>query len=301
MRLRVTGILPEPGARVLVQGITGRSGSLHASAMRAYGTNVVAGVTPGKGGQAVDGVPVYDSVEEAVRQTGASVSVLFVPAPGLLAAAEEAISAGVRFLVPITEHVPIRDTLRIVELCGERGARAIGPNTAGLIAPGERLELGIMPPAPFSPGGVALFSRSGSLMYEVADELTAAGFGQRAALGVGGDPVNCTTLRDCLDWAARDEGVTSVVLVGEIGGDAEERLASHAAETGFSKPLVAYIAGRSAPREKRMGHAGAIIYGDYGTVESKVSALERAGASVARAASEIPGLLAALLEGGTRP
>lgn len=297
MLLEVTGLIPDHGEGVLVQGITGRSGRLHASLMREYGTNIVAGVTPGKGGQAVDGVRVYDTVEEAVRETGASVSVLFVPAPSLLSAAEESIAAGVRLIVPITEHVPVRDALAIVELCRDAGARAVGPNTAGLVFPGARLKLGIMPSAPFAPGGVALFSRSGSLMYEVADELTRAGLGQRVALGVGGDPINCTTLDECLDWAAQDESVTSVVLVGEIGGDAEERLARHATETGFGKPLVAYIAGRSAPREKRMGHAGAIIHGDYGTAESKMASLRGARASVADKASEIPTLLAKALRG----
>lgn len=295
------GLVPGRGEGVIVQGITGRSGRLHSSLMRRYGTDVVAGVTPGKGGEKVDGVPVYDTVAEALRETRASVSVLFVPAPSLLRAAEEAIAAGARFLVPITEHVPVRDTLAILGLCRASGARALGPNTAGLVVPGESLKLGIMPSAPFAPGGVALFSRSGSLMYEVADELTRAGLGQRVALGVGGDPINCTTLDECLDWASREESVTSVVVVGEIGGDAEERLAAHATETGFGKPLVAYIAGRSAPRDKRMGHAGAIIHGDYGTAESKMAALRGAGASVASKASEIPTLLARSLSGRSRP
>jgi succinyl-CoA synthetase alpha subunit len=282
---------PDADDPVIIQGVTGRYGSLHAGLMRRYGTNVAAGVTPGRGGQSVDGVPVFDSVQDAVDKTGAKASVLFVPAPALLSAAEEAVGAGVRLLVAITEHVPIRDTLKMIRLCEENGARVIGPNTPGIIVPSRRLKLGIMPASSFREGGVALFSRSGTLMYEVADTLTRSALGQHVALGVGGDPVNCTTLTECLDWAATLDEVKSVVVVGEIGGDAEERLAEHIVETRFPKPLVAYIAGRSAPKEKHMGHAGAIIYGDYGTAESKIAALTRAGAKVARTTSEIPALV----------
>ena len=276
---------------MIVQGITGRYGSLHAGLMLRYGTNVAAGVTPGKGGQLVDGVPVFDTAKEAVESTGAKASVLFVPAPALLPAAEEAVGAGIKLLVVITEHVPIRDTLKLIRLCEESGARAIGPNTPGIIIPSRRLRLGIMPAPSFLDGQVALFSRSGTLMYEVADTLSRNGLGQHVALGVGGDPVNCTTMKECLDWVAAVDEVRSVVLVGEIGGDAEERLAEHILATSFQKPIVAYIAGRSAPREKHMGHAGAIIYGDYGTAESKIAALKRAGARVAMTTSEIPALL----------
>jgi succinyl-CoA synthetase alpha subunit len=285
--------LPEVDAPVIVQGVTGRYGSLHAGLMKSYGTNVAAGVTPGKGGRSIEGVPVFDSMQDAVDKTGAEASVLFVPAPALLTAAEEAVTAGVRLLVAITEHVPIRDTLKLIRLCGDNGVRVIGPNTPGIIVPSRRLKLGIMPAPSFREGGVALFSRSGTLMYEVADTLTRSALGQHVALGVGGDPVNCTTLTECLDWAAALDEVKSVVLVGEIGGDAEERLAEHIVESRFPKPVVAYIAGRSAPKEKHMGHAGAIIYGDYGTAESKISALGRAGAKVARTTSEIPALVAA--------
>ncbi len=287
----MTLVLPEEDEPVIVQGITGKYGRLHAGLMLGYGTRVAAGVTPGKGGQRVEGVPVYDSVSEAVERTGAKASVLMVPAPALLTAAEEALTAGVRLLVVITEHVPIRDTLEMLRLSTEKGAAVLGPNTAGLIFPSRRLKLGIMPSASFRPGGVALFSRSGTLMYEVADTLSRGSLGQRLALGVGGDPINCTTLEECLDWAADDDGTESVVLVGEIGGDAEERLARHIADTRFAKPVVAYIAGRSAPKEKRMGHAGAIIYGDYGTAESKIAALKEAGAKVALTTAEIPGLV----------
>jgi len=279
------------GEPVIVQGITGKYGSLHARLMQGYGTNVAAGVTPGRGGAIVEGVPVYDSVREAVDATRAKTSVLFVPAPTLLSAAEEAVGAGIRLLVVITEHVPIRDTLKLLRRCKESGAHAIGPNSPGLIVPSRRLKLGIMPAPSFFEGGVALFSRSGTLMYEVADTLSLAGFGQHVALGVGGDPISCTSLTECLDWVEAIDEVRSVVVVGEIGGDAEERLAEHALDVGFSKPLVAYIAGRSAPKEKHMGHAGAIIYGDYGTAESKIAALRRAGAKVAATTSEIPALV----------
>jgi len=279
------------GMPVIVQGITGRFGSLHSGQMRRYGTNVAAGVTPGKGGESVDGVPVYNTVRDAVAGTSATVSVLFVPASNLLSAAEEALAAGVKLLVPITEHVPIRDTLKIIRLAREKGALVVGPNTAGVIVPSLKLKLGIMPPASFSPGGVAVFSRSGSLMYEIADSLSRGGIGQYVALGVGGDPVTCTALSECVDWAAERPEITSVVIVGEIGGSAEELLAAHIVETRFPKPVVAYVAGKSAPREKHMGHAGAIISGQHGTAEGKVAALKAAGAKVAADIDDIPKLV----------
>jgi len=297
----LTFAVPEVDEPVIVQGITGRYGGLHAGLMLRYGTNVAAGVTPGRGGQAVEGVPVYGTVKEAADKTGARASILFVPAPALLSAAEEAVGAGMRLLVAITEHVPIRDTLKMIRLCEESGARVIGPNTPGIIMPSRRLKLGIMPSPSFREGGVALFSRSGTLMYEVADALTRGALGQHIALGVGGDPVNCTTLTECLDWAAEVDDVRSVVIVGEIGGDAEERLAEHIIDTRFPKPLVAYIAGRSAPKEKHMGHAGAIIYGDYGTAESKIAALREAGAKVAMTTSEVPALVRASRSEGEGP
>ncbi|MDA4118171.1 MAG: succinate--CoA ligase subunit alpha [Thaumarchaeota archaeon] len=287
----MTFLIPDEGDAVIVQGITGRYGSIHARLMLGYGTKVAAGVTPGKGGSEVDGVPVYDDVAEAVKMTGAKTSVILVPAPSLLSAAEEAVAAGVKLLVVITEHVPIRDTLKMIRLGEENGAMFVGPNTPGLIFPSRKLKLGIMPADAFRVGKVALFSRSGTLMYEVANSLSAAGIGQRMALGVGGDPLNCTTFAECFEWAAEDDGVKGVVLVGEIGGDAEERLAKHIADEKFQKPVVAYVAGRSAPREKHMGHAGAIIYGDKGTAQSKISALREAGALVAMTTAEIPSLV----------
>jgi succinyl-CoA synthetase alpha subunit len=276
---------------VIVQNITGKYGRLHAKLMLEYGTNVAAGATPGKGGQSVEGVPVFNTMKEAVGMSKARVSVLLVPAEFLLGAAKEALSAGVKLLVVITEHVPVRDTLTMIELARESGASVIGPNCPGMIVPGERVKLGIMPAPSFAPGNVALFSRSGTLMYEIADQLSKNGFGQAWALGIGGDPITGTTAQECLDFAGSQEGTKAVVVVGEIGGDAEERLARHITKTGFRKPVVAYIAGRHAPKEKKMGHAGAIIYGNFGTAESKIEALTAAGARVATTPSDVPSLL----------
>lgn len=284
-------IIPESEEPVIVQGITGRYGSLHTKLMLQYGTKIAAGVTPGKGGMNVEGVPVYNTVKEAVEKSGSKTSVLFVPAPNFLSAAKEAIDSGIRLLVAITEHIPIRDTLTMLDIARKRSASIIGPNTPGLIVPSRKLKLGIMPASSFSPGDIAIFSRSGTLMYEVAYQLTSSGFGQSLALGIGGDPINCTTLQECIELVRKDQTTKAVVLVGEIGGDAEERIASYISKTRFEKPVVAYIAGRHAPKEKKMGHAGAIIYGSYGTAESKIKALEDAGALVAKTPSEIPSLV----------
>jgi succinyl-CoA synthetase alpha subunit len=282
--------LPQQGEPVIVQGITGKFGSLHTKLMLQYGTTIAAGVTPGKAGTSVEGVPVYNTVKEAVEKTGARISILFVPAPNFYAAAEEAIQAGLKFLVAITEHIPVRDTLKMLALSQKNSVTIIGPNTPGVIIPAARVKLGIMPANSFTEGKIALFSRSGTLMYEVANQLSLNGFGQSVALGVGGDPINCTTMIDCFDWVRDQPEISAVVMVGEIGGDAEERLARHIADTRFNKPVLAYIAGRAAPKEKRMGHAGAIIYGNFGTAESKISALKAAGAKVAMTPMEIPGL-----------
>jgi succinyl-CoA synthetase alpha subunit len=284
-------ILPKKGDPVIVQNITGKYGRLHTKLMLEYGTNVVAGATPGKGDQNVEGVPVFNSVSEAAGKTGSKTSVLFVPAEFLYSAGEEALNAGIKLLVVITEHVPIRDTLRLIQLAQSKGATMIGPNCPGLIVPSQHVKLGIMPALSFAIGSVALFSRSGTLMYEIAGQLTGAGFGQTVALGMGGDPINGTTPIECLDFAEKMDETKAVVVVGEIGGDAEERLARHLQKSGFKKPVVAYIAGRHAPKEKKMGHAGAIIYGDYGTAESKIKALTEAGVKVAMTPAEVPTLL----------
>jgi succinyl-CoA synthetase alpha subunit len=284
-------ILPREGDPVIVQNMTGRYGRLHTKLMLDYGTNVSAGAAPGKGGQTVEGVPVYNTASEAVERSGSRVSVLFVPAEFCYGAAEEAILAGIRLLVVITERIPIRDTLKMLELAKANSATIVGPNCPGLIVPGAKAKLGIMPAPSFSAGSVALFSRSGTLMYEIANQLTLNGVGQRVALGVGGDPITGTTLTEWLDFAKSDSETEAVVVVGEIGGDAEERLAKHITETRFAKPVVAYIAGRRAPKEKKMGHAGAIIYGNYGTAESKIKALGDAGVAVAMTPMDVPQLL----------
>jgi len=288
-------MLPKKGDPVLVQNMTGRYGRLHTRLMLDYGTNVAAGAAPGKGGQSVEGVPVYNTVQEAVEKTGATTSVCFVPAEFTLAAGEEALHAGVKLLVIITEHVPIRDELRLVELAQKNGASIVGPNCPGLIIPGQKVKLGIMPAPSFAPGNVALFSRSGTLTYEIAGQLTGAGFGQSVAVGIGGDPINGSTPVEWMDFVQSMEDTRAVVAVGEIGGDAEERLARHIERSGYRKPVVAYIAGRHAPKEKKMGHAGAIIYGDYGTADSKIRALTAAGVKVAATPMEVPTILKQVL------
>jgi succinyl-CoA synthetase alpha subunit len=276
---------------VIVQGITGKFGSLHTRLMREYGTNIVAGVTPGKGGQSFDGIPVYDSVKDALKDHRAEISVMFVPAPYFLDAATDALANGIKLLVAIPEHVPVRDTLRCIELARGNNAMIVGPNTPGIIVP-EVMKLGIMPAQPFSRGNTVVISRSGTLMYEISYRLTLAGFGQRLCLGIGGDPINCLTLIECFELIRDRDDVNSIVVVGEIGGSAEEQLAEYIIDTEFKKPVVAYIAGRSAPKEKRMGHAGAIVYGSYGSAESKVSMFNKAGVPVAKRPAEVPVLLA---------
>jgi succinyl-CoA synthetase alpha subunit len=284
-------MFPKEGDPVIIQNMPGRYGRLHTRLMLDYGTNVAAGAAPGKGGQTVEGIPVFNTVAEAVARTGARASVCFVPAEFTLAAGEEALNAGIKLLVIITERVPIRDELRLLQLAQSEGATIIGPNCPGMIVPSEKVKLGIMPAPSFSPGSVALYSRSGTLTYEIADQLTRAGFGQSVAVGIGGDPINGSTPIEWMDFSQGMEETDAVVVVGEIGGDAEERLARHITKSGFRKPIVAYIAGRHAPREKKMGHAGAIIYGDYGTADSKIRALSGAGVKVAVTPSEVPILL----------
>lgn len=276
---------------VIVQGITGSYGSTHTRLMKAYGTNIAAGVTPGKGGQSFEGIPVYNGMAEAVKATGAQVSGIFVPAPFFLTAAMDALDAGIKLLVAIPEHVPIRDSIKVIDHAKSKGARMVGPNTAGVIVP-EVMKVGIMPTQPFKRGNTVVFSRSGTLMYEVSFNLTNRGYGQRLCLGIGGDPINGTNLIEAFDLVRDRPDVDSVVVVGEIGGDAEEQLAEYIIRTSFSKPVVAYIAGRAAPKEKRMGHAGAIVYGNYGSAESKVTNYAKAGVPVAKRPAEVPELLA---------
>jgi succinyl-CoA synthetase alpha subunit len=259
--------------------------------MKAYGTNIPAGVTPGKGGQKFEGTPVYNTMSEAVKATGAQISGIFVPAPFFLKAAIEAIESGIKLLVAIPEHIPIRDAIKVLEYARKNSARMIGPNTPGVIVP-EVMKVGIMPAQPFKAGTTVVFSRSGTLMYDVSFNLTTKGFGQRLCLGIGGDPINGTNLIEAFDLVRDRDDVDSVVVVGEIGGDAEEQLAQYIMRTDFIKPVIAYIAGRAAPKEKRMGHAGAIVYGNYGSAESKAANYARANVPVAKRPAEVPELLA---------
>ncbi len=276
---------------VVIQGMTGSYGSTHTRLMKEYGTNIAAGVTPGKGGQNFEGTPVYDNMADAVRATGAQISGIFVPAPFFLKAAIEALDSGIKLLAAIPEHVPIRDSIKVFEYANKKGARMIGPNTPGVIVP-ELLKVGIMPAQPFKAGSTVVFSRSGTLMYEVSYNLTNRGYGQRLGLGIGGDPINGTNLIEAFDLIRDRNDVDSVVVVGEIGGDAEEQLADYLIRTSFNKPVIAYIAGRAAPKEKRMGHAGAIVYGNYGSADSKVANYARADVPVAKRPGEVPDLLA---------
>ena len=280
---------------VIIQGMTGSFGSTHTKLMKDYGTNIVAGVTPGKGGQSFEDIPVYNTVAEAVNNKTIEISGIFVPAPFFLSAAKEAIDNGIKLLVAVPEHVPIIDSIKILEYAKKRGAIMIGPNTPGVIVP-EIMKVGIMPAKPFTKGSTVVFSRSGTLMYEVSYTLSNAGYGQRFCLGIGGDPINGTNLIEAFELIKEREDVESVVVVGEIGGDAEEKLAEYIISTSFSKPVVAYVAGRAAPKEKKMGHAGAIVYGNYGSADSKVSNYSKANVPVAKSPGEVPELLKSKLK-----
>ncbi|MGZ5485902.1 MAG: succinate--CoA ligase subunit alpha [Nitrososphaeraceae archaeon] len=280
---------------VIIQGMTGSFGSTHTKLMKDYGTNIVAGVTPGKGGQSFEDIPVFNTVAEAVNNNSVEISGIFVPAPFFLKAAKEAIDNGIKLLVAVPEHVPIIDSIKILEYAQKRGARMIGPNTPGVIVP-EIMKVGIMPAKPFTKGSTVVFSRSGTLMYEVSYTLSNAGYGQRFCLGIGGDPINGTNLIEAFELIKEREDVESVVVVGEIGGDAEEKLAEYIISTNFSKPVVAYVAGRAAPKEKKMGHAGAIVYGNYGSADSKVSNYSKANVPVAKSPGEVPELLKSKLK-----
>ncbi len=282
-------IFIDENTKVLVQGITGRDGAFHTEQMVDYGGRVVAGVTPGKGGHEVRGVPVFNSVAEGIGETGANTSVIYVPAPFAADAILEATLAGIELVVCITEGVPINDMLKVYNFLRGRSTRLIGPNCPGAITPGE-CKVGIIPGSICEPGSVGVVSRSGTLTYEVVHALTQGGIGQSTCIGIGGDPVAGTSFIDCLDAFERDEKTNAVVMIGEIGGDEEERAAAFIAER-MTKPVAAYIAGRAAPPGKRMGHAGAIISGGSGTAAAKVDALEAAGVAVAVLPSELPDLV----------
>ena len=278
--------------RLLVQGITGREGEFHARQCQAYGTNVVAGVTPGKGGLRAldDSVPVYDTVAEAVRQTGANTSLIFVPAAGAPDAIMEAATAGIATIFCITEGIPALDMIPAVDLVRRQGARLIGPNCPGATSPG-RAKVGIIPGSIHREGRVGVVSRSGTLTYEAVQAMTDAGLGQSTCIGIGGDPIIGTTFLDALQLFAEDPETEAILLIGEIGGAAEETAAAWAAEHLRDVPKAAFIAGRTAPEGKRMGHAGAIISGGAGTAASKVEALQAAGFRVASSPTELPALL----------
>jgi succinyl-CoA synthetase alpha subunit len=287
-------ILIGRNTRLVVQGITGREGGFHAESMVDYGTAVVAGVTPGKGGQtALEArVPVFDTVREAVAATGANTSCIFVPAAGAPDAVLEAVDAGIRTIFCITEGIPALDMLPVVQRVHDAGARLIGPNCPGATSPG-RAKVGIIPGSVHREGRVGVVSRSGTLTYEAVQALSDAGFGQSTCVGIGGDPIIGTTFTDVLELFAEDPETDALVLIGEIGGAAEEHAAAFAAEHLRDVPKVAFIAGRTAPEGKRMGHAGAIISGGSGTAASKVEALESAGFRVAGSPTELPELLRA--------
>jgi succinyl-CoA synthetase alpha subunit len=284
--------------RVVVQGITGHQGTVHTRGMKEFGTQVVAGVTPGKAGAVVEGVPVFDSVQDAVRASRANASCIFVPAPYAKDALIEAVDAGLRLCVVVTEHIPFHDMLVMYHYARAKGARIIGPNCPGIAAPGKA-KVGITPNVVFRQGRVGVISRSGTLTYEIVNGIKEHGLGQSTCIGLGGDPVVGTTFVDALPHFQADPETDVVVLVGEIGGTAEEDAAEYI-HGHFSKPVVAYIAGRSAPPGKRMGHAGAIISRGKGTAQTKVEALERAGAKVARFPYEIPDLVAGIVAAQAR-
>jgi succinyl-CoA synthetase alpha subunit len=280
--------------RVIVQGITGGQGQFHTRLMKEYGTKVVAGSVPGKGGQVFEGTPVYDTIAEAQEEHEIDASIIFVPAPFALDAALEAVEAGLDPVVVITEGIPVRDSIELVAKAQLKGTTVVGPNTPGLIKAGES-KMGIMPAQVFRRGSVGVISRSGTLFYEIAAHISRVGLGQSTCVGLGGDPVVGLDYVDVLRWFQEDPETEAVALIGEIGGDAEERAADFIRGGGFTKPVAAYIAGRAAIPGKRMGHAGAIIQGSSGTAESKMSALREAGVTVGELPSQVAEALKVLL------
>ena len=281
---------------VIVQGITGKFGTRHTKLMMEYGTNIAAGVTPGKGGQKFENsVPIYETMKEAVDATGAKMSIMFVPAKFFLEAAKDALESGIKLLIAIPEHVPVQDAMKAIEIAKQKGAIIIGPNTPGVMIP-ELIKIGIMPASPFKFGNIAVLSKSGTLLYEIGNNLSTSGFGQCITLGIGGDPINGTRLIDAFDMVKDYPNLEGIVVVGEIGGEAEEVFAQKVIDENFKKPIVAYVAGRKAPKEKRMGHAGAIVMGNYGSAESKIEMFSKANIPVAKRPVEVPILLAGKME-----
>jgi len=284
------GIIVDRNTKAIVQGITGTQGSFHTKLMLEYGTQIVAGVTPGKGGTKVHNVPVYDTVEEALQKHEANASIIFVPAPFAADAALEAIENGIKTVVIITEHIPVKDAINVMAYAKQENATIIGPNTPGIITPGE-CKLGIMPAHIFKPGNIGMISRSGTLTYEIAAGLTKRQMGQSTCVGLGGDPIVGLNFIDALKLFEKDPQTEGIAIIGEIGGNLEELTAEYIAKQNYQKPVVAFIAGRSAPPGKRMGHAGAIIMGKAGTAESKIEAFRKAGVEVAEKPSDVAILL----------
>ncbi|MEM4884330.1 MAG: succinate--CoA ligase subunit alpha [Saccharolobus sp.] len=276
--------------KVIVQGITGREGSFHTQQMLKYGTKIVAGISPGKGGTQVHGVPVYDTIKEAMKEHDAEASIIFVPARYAVDAIYEAIDSGIKLIVTITEHIPVLDMARLVKYAKARGSRIIGPNCPGLIVPEEAL-LGILPARAFKKGNIGIVSRSGTLTYEVSELLKNFGMGQSTVIGIGGDPVVGTSILEVVKMFDEDPNTDKIVVIGEIGGTMEERLAEAYKRGEIKKKVIAYIAGMTAPKEKRMGHAGAVVYMGMGTFESKIKAFKEAGIEVANTPYDIPKLL----------
>jgi succinyl-CoA synthetase alpha subunit len=287
-------ILVNKNTKLLVQGITGRDGSFHAQKMKEYGTNIVGGISPSKGGQNVDGIPVFNTVEEALKATGANTSIIFVPAAYAADAILEASEAGIDLVVAISEGVPTLDMVKVTPYLKKKGTKLIGPNCPGLISPNEAL-VGILPGNIFKKGNVGLMSRSGTLTYEMVYQLTSNNLGQSTCIGIGGDPVAGLYYEELLQMFEDDPETDAIVLIGEIGGDAEERAAKYIKEH-LTKPVVAFIAGQTAPPGKRMGHAGAIISSGSGTAEEKIKAFESAGVPVARQPAEIPQILKKIMK-----
>jgi succinyl-CoA synthetase alpha subunit len=285
------GILISSEPAVLVQGITGNAGRFQTSAMRQYGTPILAGVAPGHAGEIVEGVPVYDEVRQAMAAHDLNTSIIFVPAPNAKSGVLDAINAGIKTIVVITEGIPQIDAIEFIAKAEQQGSTIVGPNCPGLINPSQRLKVGIMPGHIFKPGRIGIASRSGTLTYEIAWHLSQAGWGQSTCVGIGGDPIVGLDFIAVLEQFRNDRETAAVVLVGEIGGSAEENAALYISAEKYPKPVVAYIAGRTAPPGKRMGHAGAIVLGGNGTALSKIEAFKKAGVAVAARPSEVVRLL----------
>jgi len=282
-------ILIDEKTKVIVQGITGRDGSFHAKQMKQYGTNVVAGISPGKGGQEIDGIPVYNSMQQAVKETSANTSIIFVPAKFATDAIYESADSGIKLIVTISEGIPIIDMIKITEYLERKNIHIIGPNSPGLISPGKS-KVGILPAQIFKKGKIGLISRSGTLTYEIVDHITKSRLGESTCIGIGGDPIIGMNFIDCLKLFEKDPETEGIALIGEIGGNAEE-LTANFVKQNITKPVVGFIVGKTAPPGKRMGHAGAIISGGSGTASEKIAALEEAGISVANQPSEVATLL----------